>query len=264
MTLFFSKLLPLFVYPLGLACIILLITLFLKTGTKWIKIGISVAFSQHWLGGNRWVSISLRRSLEWQYVPPEVLPSVGVIVVLGGGTESVKFPRQIVELNSAGDRMLYAGWLYHQGVAPKLLLSGGYIPWMGETTSSPAEEMGVILEMLDVPEEALLFEAESLNTYENAVKSKEILEREGINRIVLVTSATHMPRAVGLFENQGLSVIPAPTDYTVDQDTWDRLWESNIRVQLLNLLPSAHNLSGTTTALKEYIGIIMYKLRGWM
>jgi uncharacterized SAM-binding protein YcdF (DUF218 family) len=189
---------------------------------------------------------------------------VDVIVVLGGGTESIQYPRQIVELNSAGDRMLYAGWLYHQGVAPKLLLSGGYISWMGETASSPAEEMGVILEMLDVPEEALWFEPESNNTYENAVKSKEILEREGIDHIVLVTSASHMPRAVRLFENQGFSVIPAPTDYTVDQDTWDQLWEPNVRVLLLNLLPSAHNLSGTTTVLKEYIGIIMYKLRGWM
>ena len=131
MILFLSKLLPLFVYPLGLACIILLITLFLKTGTKWKEISIAVAFALLWLGGNRWVSVSLRRSLEWQYVPPDLLPVVDVIVVLGGGTESAQFPRPIVELNSAGDRMLYAGWLYHQGVAPKLLLSGDISPGWG-------------------------------------------------------------------------------------------------------------------------------------
>lgn len=223
-----------------------------------------MAFALLWLGGNRWVSLGLKRSLEWQYFPPETLPKVDAIVVLGGGTEAGQYPRPIVELNSAGDRVLYAGWLYHQGVAPHILLSGGYIPWMGETTSSPAEEMSVILEMLDVPDEALWLEAESRNTYENALRSKEILERKGINQIVLVTSATHMPRAVGLFEKQELIVIPAPTDYSVDQATWNHLWVPNVWIQLLNLLPSANNLSGTTTALKEYFGIIMSRLSGWM
>jgi len=263
MFLFLSKLTPLFLYPLGLACIFLLIVIFLKRGSKWIKILVSGSFALLWLGSNRWVSVSLQRSLEWQYMPPEVMPVVDVIVVLGGGTDSALYPRQIVELNGAGDRMFYASWLYHQGVAPKLLLSGSYIPWLSETKSSPAEDMGVVLEMLGVPEDALWLETKSLNTYENAVNSAEILNQKGINQIMLVTSAAHMPRSVRLFEKQGLEVIPAPTDYAVVQDTWDRLWEPSIRVQLLNLLPDAANLSGTTTALKEYLGIIVYKLRGW-
>jgi uncharacterized SAM-binding protein YcdF (DUF218 family) len=169
-----------------------------------------------------------------------------------------------VELNGAGDRMLYASWLYHQGVAPTLLLTGSYIPWLNDNESSPAKDMGEILEMLGVPEDALWFETQSLNTHENAVRSAEVLKREGVNQILLVTSATHMPRAVRLFEKQGLEVIPAPTDYAVVQETWDRLWEPSIRVQLLNFLPDASNLSGTTTALKEYLGIIVYKLRGWI
>jgi uncharacterized SAM-binding protein YcdF (DUF218 family) len=264
MILFLSKLIPIYIYPLGLACTILLITFFLKAGTRWIKTGILVAFALLWLGGNRWVSLGLKRSLEWQYFPPEELPVADAIVVLGGGTEAVQYPRPIVELNSAGDRVLYAGWLYHQGVAPNILLSGGVISWTGETTSTPAEEMSVILEMLDVPVEALWLESESRNTYENALRSKEILARRGIDRIVLVTSATHMPRAVGLFEKQELIVIPAPTDYTVDQANWDQLWVPNVWVQLLNFLPSANNLSGTTAALKEYIGIIVSRLSGWL
>lgn len=208
--------------------------------------------------------MSLRRSLEWQYLPPDPIPHSEVIVVLGGGTESMQYPRQMVEINGAGDRVLYASRLYHQGVAPRLLLSGSYIAWLSNTSSSPAEEMGVILEMLGVPEEALWLEAESRNTYENAVNSAKILNRQGISRIVLVTSAAHMPRAVGLFEKQGVEVIPAPTDYTVTQDSWEQLWEPAIRSQILNFLPDAADLAGSTAVLKEYLGILVYKLRGWI
>jgi uncharacterized SAM-binding protein YcdF (DUF218 family) len=263
MTVFLSKFLPLFLYPLGLSCVTLLIALSIRRESKGIKIFILISIALLWLSSNQWVSTSLRRSLEWQYIPPEILPSADVIVVLGGGSESAISPRQIVEINGAGDRMLYAAWLYHRGVASKLLLTGSYLPWDTQKTNSQAYEMGVVLQLLGVPEEDLWLETESLNTYENALKCADLLNREGIDRIVLVTSAVHMPRAVLSFEKQGLSVIPAPTDYTVAQDTWDRLWEPNLQVQLLNLLPNASDLSITTATLKEYLGILVYKLRGW-
>jgi uncharacterized SAM-binding protein YcdF (DUF218 family) len=144
-----------------------------------------------------------------------------------------------------------------------LLLTGGAIDWMNEN-EPPAQDMAEVLGMLGIPEDALWTESESRNTYENALFSRKVLAEKGIERIILVTSAMHMPRAVALFEKQGFDVIPAPADYNITQVGWDRLWDRNLTTQLFNLLPSVANLNSTTSALKEYIGIVVYSLRGWL
>lgn len=263
MFVFLSKFLPIFVYPLGLAVFLLLAALLLRRSLRWQRICMLAALIVLLLGSNTWVAKTLTRSLEWRYLPPETYPQTEVIVVLGGSTGSAQYPRQIVEVSGAADRLLYAAHLYHQEVAPKLLLTAGYITWMNER-NAPAEDMAEIMQMLGVPEEALWLETESRNTYENALFTRKILEAQGINRIVLVTSALHMPRSVALFEKQGFEVIPAPTDYNLTQAGWDRLWAPELSTQLFNLLPSVGNLQTTTYALKEYIGIVIYGLRGWL
>jgi uncharacterized SAM-binding protein YcdF (DUF218 family) len=263
MFVFLSKLIPIFIYPLGLAVILLVAALLLHRSPRGQRITLVGALLILLIASNTWVAASLTRSLEWQYLPLETYPPADVIVVLGGATHSAFAPRQIVEVNGAGDRLLYAAHLYHQGVAPRLLLSGGYIPWMN-VSNAPAEDMAEILQMLGVPKEVLWRESESRNTYENALFTRQILAEQGIDRIVLVTSALHMPRAVGLFKKQGFEVTPAPADYNLTEVDWQRLWEPNLTTQLFNLLPSVGNLSDTTTALKEYLGILTYRLRGWL
>ncbi len=263
MFVFLSKLLPIFLYPVGLITILLIAALLLRRFPRWQSIFVLAALGILLVASNTWVATALTRSLEWQYLPAETYPPTDVIVVLGGTTGSAIYPRQMVDIGGAGDRMIYAAHLYHQGVAPRLLLTGGYISWM-DARQAPANDMAEILRMLDVPEDALWYETESRNTYENALFTKKILEAKNIQRIVLVTSAMHMPRAVRLFEKQGFDVIPAPTDYNVTQADWDRLWTLNLTTQLFNLLPSVGNLSDTTAALKEYIGILIYNLRGWL
>ena len=263
MFIFISKLFPYFVYPLGLAISLLFVALLLRRASRGPRIATGAALIILLTASNTWVPTILTRALEWQYLPPEVYPQAEVIVVLGGSTASAIYPRQIVEISSAGDRILYAAHLYHQGVAPHLLLTGGYIPWMDER-EAPANDMAAILKMLGVPEEALWYETESRNTYENAVNSRQLLAEKGIDRIILVTSALHMPRSVALFERQGFEVIPAPADYNVTQTTWARLWEPNLITQIFHLLPSVGNLGDTTTVMKEYLGIFVYHLRGWL
>ena len=264
MFVFFSKFLPVFIYPLGLACIILIISLLVNKQSKWLKIFVGIALGILWLGGTRWVSVMLVRSLEWQYLPPENTPNAEIIVVLGGGTSAIEYPRTQVELGAAADRIFYASWLYHQGAAPKIFLTGGYIPWLGTREGSPAENMALVLARLGIPDEVQIIETKSQNTYENALYTKEILNQLGITRILLVTSALHMPRAYAVFKNLGLEVIPAPTDYTVTQGDWDRLMEFNFVTQFFNFFPSVGNLSSTTNAIKEYLGLFVYKLKGWI
>jgi len=258
---YLSKLLPQFVYPLGVIGILIIIALLLQRKPRWQRGLLLFALIVLFSSGNRWVAMGLSRSLEWQYLPQENIPSADVIVVLGGGTYPAEYPRSTIEVNGAGDRVIYAAQLYKLGKANHLLLSGGRIAWSNSSTT-PADEMAFILEQLGVPVESMWLENESRNTYENAMFAKQILGEKGISRIILVTSASHMPRSVLLFEEQGFMVIPAPTDYKVTQSNWRGLIEASIPVQILNLIPNTENLNSVTNVMKEYIGILVYKIRG--
>lgn len=253
-----SKILPLLVYPLGLACI-LVITAFVLRNSRWQRGVLALVFFLLFLSGNRWVALWLARPLEWRYFPPQENVNADVIIILASGTQAVEFPRSIPEVGGAGDRLIYAAHLYQQGVAPLILHSGEAI----SPLDLPGGDIPFLLGIMGVPREAVLLESDSHNTYENAVACQKIVQERGIKRIILVTSAAHMPRAVGVFKRLGIEVIPAPTGYTVTQ------WNTGINFHeapatlITSLLPSADNLEITTRMLKEYFGIFTYKIRGW-
>lgn len=261
---FLSKFLPLFILPLGLTCVLLVLALILWRSKRWQTIIITLALLTLYLGSNRWVAYSLARTLEWRYLPPENLPKAQAIVVLGGGTERAQYPRQLPEVTGAGDRVLYGAYLYKQGAAPDILLSGGLVHWSGEERTSSADDMSQIMQLMDISPEHLWIQRESANTHDDAVFSKRILAKKNIQRIILVTSALHMPRSVALFEAQGLEVIPAPADFTVTQNGWNEMLSADFGTQIIYLLPTTSSLGLTTNTLREYIGMWVYSLRGWM
>ena len=255
-----SKFLPLFVYPLGLGLILLLFALFVfkKKGAKKL---VFLALVILWACSTDPVSKALTRSLEWQYSYPDAVPEADVIIVLGGGTEAATPPRSFVEFNSAGDRVFAAARLYREGKAPTILLSGGNISWLNDSDSTPADQMAEILSFLGVPSSDMILEDTSRNTQENVLNAKEIITDNGYEKILLVTSAMHMPRSVKLFEKQGIEVIPIPVDYSVVEE---QQGQTSFLDNLMGLLPSAGNLAVTTNALKEYLGIWTYTLQGWI
>lgn len=266
---FLSKFIPLFVYPLGLACVLLALALCARRRRRWQTRFVAVALALLWIGGNRIVSMALMRSLESQYLPDATLestpgPHADVIVVLGGAARAAAAPRLTSEVRESGDRLLYAAQLYEQGAAAHILLSGGTTEWVESSPMPEAQDMADILAAIGVPRGALWLESTSRNTYENAVETQAILKRHGATRVILVTSAWHMPRAYAVFAQTGLEVIPAPTDFLVTQEDWAYYTQPDAVVQLFNLLPTATNLSFTTQALKEYIGLCIYGLRGWL
>ena len=159
---------------------------------------------------------------------------------------------------------MYAAYLYKHGAADHILLSCGTIDWMGNDQGSPTADMRFILNALGVPDSAIWIEDQSRNTYENAIYSKNILANKGITEVLLVTSATHMPRSVALFQKAGMAVVPAPSDFTVTQNDLASLTSPNIATQLLNLLPNPGNTTRLTLALKEIAGMWVYWLRGWV
>ncbi len=264
MFVFLSKLLPLLVYPLGFACVLLILALIVYKRHKLQTTLIALALAVLWLGGNPFISSLTLRSLEWRYLPPNPMPWAEAIVVLGGGTDPAEYPRPTTEINGSGDRVLYGALLYKEGKAPLVLLSGGSITFLGTHPSTPAEQMAEIMKWMDVPESAMVLQTKSQNTYEDALYCAQILKDRGIKRIILVTSAFHMTRAVGLFEHQGFKVIPAPTDYKVTEQGWNNLVHGDFEAKLVALLPNINDMSLTALAIKEYIGIAVYSLRGWM
>ena len=183
-------------------------------------------------------------------------------MALGGDTEPAEPPRQYVEVNGAGDRVIYAFQLYKQGVAPVLLLSGGDIDFLDTSSGTPADDMATLLTQFGVPKDALWLDRTSQNTYENAVNCAAILKQHGVKSVILVTSAMHMPRAMAMFKSQGVDAIPALADYGVTYAGWDSLVHGNVLDQIINLFPSAGNLSLTTNALKEYMGSGYYACGG--
>jgi uncharacterized SAM-binding protein YcdF (DUF218 family) len=262
---FLMKLLPEMIYPVGLVCLFILLAMLLRKRRGWQMACLVLGLALLWLGGNEWVTGLLLRSLEWQYLPPAELPEADVILVLEGATRPAEYPRSTVEIGTNGARMLHAVWLYQQGKAPLILHSGGGVPWLREPTddAAKAEALAGLWHLLGIPEEAVLVEVTSQTTHEAALVTKPMLEEHGLGRVLLVTSAAHMPRAVAVFEHEGIAVIPAPADYAVSQAGWQRLWRPDWRAQVYNLVPRAGNLSATTAALKEYIGLLTYKVLGW-
>lgn len=263
MFLFLSKLLPLFIYPLGLASVLMVVALVtLWKRPRWAAGAISMALIVLLVGGNGWATSYLVRSLERQNLPPTPLPNAEAVVVLGGATRTAAFPRPGVDLNEQGDRILYAAQLYQQKKAPLIILSGGRIDWLGGGSSESAD-MAKIMSQIGVPASAIVLEPNSRNTYENAVNVRKILVERGIRQVLLVTSAIHMPRSLLIFKRQGIAAIPAPTDFLISNHELQQL-QNSPQSKLIYLLPGADNLDMFTHALKEYVGLVVYRLRGWL
>lgn len=262
MGIFLSKFLPIFFYPVGMAVILLLFALIFRKKKRTALALIIIAVAIVWIGGNRWVAMSLARSLEWRYLPPENITKVEVAVILGGGTEPAEGPREDVEINGAGDRVLAGFRLYQSGKAAHLLLSGGDIDFLDSSSSSPAKDMASLLKEFGVPEDDLWLDATSRNTYENAVNCAKIVKEKGIHEVILVTSAAHMQRSVKLFEKQGVKVIPYPVDYSVTEAGWLQLWHGDFSSMAINFFPSSSSLNMTTNVMKEYLGMVYYWISG--
>lgn len=190
--------------------------------------------------------------LENRFPRPDLRETPACVLVLGGGfNNAVTTRRGGVELNDSGDRYLEMLRLARAYPQARLLVSGGDGTLGGDLEGDVAIARRLMAEF-GVPETRLLAEPLSRNTYENAVNSQRLLAREGLSRCLLVTSAFHMPRAMGMMRKVGLDVIPWPVDYHTDGT-----------VSLgLSLTDANGNASAFTTALKEGLGLLANSIAG--
>jgi uncharacterized SAM-binding protein YcdF (DUF218 family) len=252
-----SKLAPPLLFPPGGTIVLLLIAAALrkrKPRAAWalaaFALGTLYAFSTSAL------SDSLSTGLEAKYPPVTMdrVPATDAVVVLGGLLHIPATARPDTELTESSDRLWMAARLYRAGKAPLIVLAGGNIPLLGEVGMSEARAAAGLLHEWGIPKEAILLEERSQNTHENAVLSKSILDSRGAKRILLVTSAYHMPRAVAIFRRVGVDLFPVPTDYQTGWHNPDTL---------LGFMPAADQLALSNTMLREWLGLWVYRLRGW-
>lgn len=195
----------------------------------------------------------LTRSLEFQYpvFQGEIVDKEHtVIVLLGGGVyeNAPEYAGEDVLHNFAVMRTLYAAKLA-KATGLDVYATGG-TP-LNSQQDAEGDVMKRLLVMQGLDAKHVFAEKLANNTWENASLIKAMLEKKGIARVVLVTSAWHMPRAVGCFEAQGFSVIPAPTDYLTKMSGYD----------IRSYLPDAKAFYDSSLALHEYLGLFFYRQR---
>ena len=244
-------------YPLSISSALSLLGLVLpaRRRTRLGAASLSAARVVLWVASTPVVAYLLLDSLESRYAPvaAAAAPNASAIVLLGGALSSPMPPRSWMDLNEAADRIVHAARLYRAGKAPVVIASGGRA-WRPPSVPSPAEATADLLAEWGLPRAAILTEDDSVDTYGNAILTKRVLDAHGIHGpVLLVTSAAHMWRAKALFESAGVEVIPAPTDFTLNG--------LDLRV-VLAWIPDAGALRGTSAALKEYLGVLVARLRG--
>ena len=202
--------------------------------------------------GIRPTTDALVRPLETRYPPIAAAESkpYDAIVVLGGGSRWQPQTGAATIIGTASLPRLICGMMsLRAGFAPALVLSGG----VGDPLRQSPPEADVMRDLalqLGAPPSAVLTESNSRTTAENAVEVRRTLP--SARRIVLVTSALHLPRATALFRKQGFEVTPAPCDFIVSPDPWGPT----------DFLPSGRALSYTGAAIHEYVALAVFRAIG--
>ena len=254
---YLSSFLALPFYPIGLA-VALLCAALIALAAKRRKTGAALvvfALVELYALSSDPISWYLVRSLEKQYSPVTTFPSQASIVLLTGGEVPRMPPRLYDEVNAAGDRILYAARLFNQGVAPRIIVTGGNLDFLRSGCGSQAEASGRLLTgLFGIDPGHIVLETGARNTYENAVFTRNMLDSLHLSRrVILVTSAVHMPRSVAVFRKAGCTVFPAPANFLVDVPHQEKL---------IAILPNTGALANSTAALHEWYGIAAYKLLG--
>ena len=191
-------------------------------------------------------------SLERHYQQPQLCEGFAAdtpIVVLGGGKRGETTRPDAVEtlLQRSLVRVFSAMHLWdHLGGKSLLIVSGG-----GDGPVREADLMASLLSRAGVPDALLVRERDSMNTRENGAGVYKILQRRQINRLYLVTSAMHMPRAMLVFGEYPLQICPWPVDQRAFMPDWGGM-----------LLPSIRPLEKSTAAWHEILGLVWYSLTG--
>ena len=250
-----SKLLTFFIMPQGIICILLLYAIYTKNRTK-SKRTIIATLIFFYISSTPFIINEI--FLLWE-VPPTAISAVkphDIGILLTGGTiNSTKEPKENIFLGGTSDRIGQTLQLYKLGKIKKIIISGGDVPVLGQTTTQEIDQMARYLIISGVPEEAIYLEDLSTNTHENALNVSKILNRQFNNQsCILITSGFHLKRAIGCFEKAGVHVTPYGANYISSERQWVPI----------SFLPTGNAMGNLQLLLRELIGYTSYRIFGWI
>lgn len=174
------------------------------------------------------------------------------IVILGGAIDAdLSASHGTAVFTRAADRVVEAAALARQYPKARIIYSGGSANLI-DADAREADYAADLFERLGVARDRLTMERRSRNTGENAEFSKQLAAPKSGERWLLLTSAFHMPRSIGVFRQAGFAVEPYPVD-----------WHSGGPADLLKFSPLAlDGLERTEVAVREYLGLAAYRISG--
>ena len=186
---------------------------------------------------------------DYELIKPSKVESADAVVVLSGMIKTIQTKNGLdYEWGGAVDRFFKGIDLFNLDKAPILIFTGGKLPWSigvpeGEYLRDVAIDLGV-------PEKDILLTENVENTDQEAKAIKKLLLLDN-PKIILVTSAFHMPRAQLVFKAAGINVIPFPVDFRIGAQ----------KITFMNFIPSAGSFASTSFFVREMIGRTYYNLK---
>jgi len=196
-----------------------------------------------------WILYPLEQRFAHSRLPEPDDPVTGIIILGGFEDARVSAGRPGLGLNESAERLTEGLRLARRWPDAKLVFTGGVVRLFttGVSTTGP---IGAFLQEMGIEKQRLVLEGSARNTYENATFTRDMVNPKPGDTWLLVTSAYHMPRAMGVFRKAGFNVTPAPTDYRT-RDAGDLM---------LFFSRASRGLLRIDVVTKEWIGLLAYWL----
>ena len=242
---YINKILPLIASPLGLIIFLLILGIFKKkTLPMLMALTLLIFFSLPIVSGY------LTKLLERDYTPfpPHEITAAGTVVVLSGMVRTIKQTDGFkYEFNDSVDRIFAGIQILNLNKAKKIILTQGKLPW--NLGVSEGELLADFIQSQGIDPRKILLTEIVQNTNDEAIAVSKMLPKN--SKIILVTSAFHMPRAETVFRNQSLNVIPYAVDFR----------KSAKKINVLDFIPYAKAFYESNLFFKELIGRAYYEFK---
>ncbi|MEL7148727.1 MAG: YdcF family protein [Bacteroidota bacterium] len=246
-----SKLLRFAISPTSwVVLLVIYVMLTKKTGRKKIASYLLAGFLIFFT--NPLISNLVMTAWETAPVPYDKISHHEYGILLTGVTVSNQQPNDRTHYKKGVDRVLHTVDLWKKGIIDQIVVTGG----SGLISGSKQSEAAGISKTLiaaGIPKEKIILEEAARNTAENAINTQQLIGTE--KKVLLITSAFHMPRASGCFKKAGFQATPFATDLYSTPITWEPdSW----------LLPNSTALHKWDILTKEWVGYIVYVVKGYI